>query len=583
MVAILPTTGRATWVDRVDNWRVLDTDWLQDRLVLRYATGPSTLGEGGVYYDTTEKCLMVRNSTSSAVANHACIAAAVNFRIYPGATDSGVTLGHKTAAGLGLVINSAGALTVKPSIATVNNTVFIDATGITIHTTPAITAKLTTDATGLHSSATIVAPLVIADFQALASTNAKALTATTGSFTSNVSVTGTTALTGNTTLSTADVNTLSFGARLGQHINMYTTQFGLGIQGNTLYFRTYNQFKFYVGGSHTDVATASVVTIDSNSLDLVGNFTASGTAAVNNVIYSGTRIHAGGNGGQVRLIDTSAGGYDVFMEFYGGGTGVTTTNPGNRAGYVGYPSTTELTLFQGVVSGAIRLVTQASVVGGVVQLDGGPIILQPANGGELILMGGNNGGEIQFSPGAVYMGKMQPLNSAQGATFMWGKAAIDIYNAGIEMIGTGIGEGQIKSTTSTHANLYLQHAGAVNANGKAFIQFLKGQSTATIGLISEITQLVNTAGTSIGVHFSNFESDAVSDYRMKDDLGPITGALDRVMQLQPKRFVWKGTTLCLRGSSPTKQPRSCPTSSGVRRTPSMRAARWSPRASTTSG
>lgn len=44
----------------------------------------------------------------------------------------------------------------------------------------------------------------------------------------------------------------NFGNRLGQHLNLWGTSYGLGIQGGTLYNRTGADFAWYVGGSHND-------------------------------------------------------------------------------------------------------------------------------------------------------------------------------------------------------------------------------------------------------------------------------------------------------------------------------------------
>ena len=55
---------------------------------------------------------------------------------------------------------------------------------------------------------------------------------------------------GNVSL-TADLN---FGARLDQMINLYTTQYGIGVQTNTTYLRTGGVFSFFLGGVHSDNA-----------------------------------------------------------------------------------------------------------------------------------------------------------------------------------------------------------------------------------------------------------------------------------------------------------------------------------------
>jgi len=45
---------------------------------------------------------------------------------------------------------------------------------------------------------------------------------------------------------------LSFGARLGQHINLWNRDYGIGIQPSLMYFRSGAGFAWYSGGEHVD-------------------------------------------------------------------------------------------------------------------------------------------------------------------------------------------------------------------------------------------------------------------------------------------------------------------------------------------
>jgi len=47
---------------------------------------------------------------------------------------------------------------------------------------------------------------------------------------------------------------LGFGSATRQMINLWGTQYGIGVQGSTTYFRTDNNFAFYRGGAHSDTA-----------------------------------------------------------------------------------------------------------------------------------------------------------------------------------------------------------------------------------------------------------------------------------------------------------------------------------------
>jgi len=72
---------------------------------------------------------------------------------------------------------------------------------------------------------------------------------------SKLQVEGTTALNGNVTLNTA--SSITFAQATRQMINLWSTSYGIGIQGNTVYFRTDSaggNFAWFRGGSHSDAA-----------------------------------------------------------------------------------------------------------------------------------------------------------------------------------------------------------------------------------------------------------------------------------------------------------------------------------------
>jgi hypothetical protein len=47
---------------------------------------------------------------------------------------------------------------------------------------------------------------------------------------------------------------INFGTRTTQHLNLWGTDYGIGIQSNTLYFRSYDHFAFHENGTHSDTA-----------------------------------------------------------------------------------------------------------------------------------------------------------------------------------------------------------------------------------------------------------------------------------------------------------------------------------------
>ena len=56
---------------------------------------------------------------------------------------------------------------------------------------------------------------------------------------------------GNVQIPAADT-TLSFGSDVRQMINLYSTSYGIGVQGYTQYYRSSGNFAWYIGGSHND-------------------------------------------------------------------------------------------------------------------------------------------------------------------------------------------------------------------------------------------------------------------------------------------------------------------------------------------
>jgi hypothetical protein len=86
------------------------------------------------------------------------------------------------------------------------------------------------------------------------STVANGSLSVSGSTTANggLNVTGGTTLTGNTTVTAPW--TLSFGSQTRQIVNLWGTQYGMGVQPDAMYFRSDGFFCWYKGGSHDNTA-----------------------------------------------------------------------------------------------------------------------------------------------------------------------------------------------------------------------------------------------------------------------------------------------------------------------------------------
>jgi hypothetical protein len=157
--------GKGTWQDYISNWRTRDTNWMQERLILRYQTAalrstayPSP-GAGHVTYnDETKSLEMWRAAPTNAWVR------ALMFQYLTSNKDdsAGVNLAHTGAAGKGVQLTPTSVLIDAPTTNFLNGVHVVDATGITVKV-GAKTAKLSTDATNLVSDSPIKAPSAVID------------------------------------------------------------------------------------------------------------------------------------------------------------------------------------------------------------------------------------------------------------------------------------------------------------------------------------------------------------------------------------------------------------------------------------
>jgi hypothetical protein len=97
--------------------------------------------------------------------------------------------------------------------------------------------------------------------------------------------------------------------------------------------------------------------------------------------------------------------------------------------------------------------------------------------------------------------------------------------------------GHVDQTVATNtSNLALNKISSADVSGGSYILFQTGTSGGTTASTkSSITR--NSADT--GIAISNCNTTAPSDYRLKDDLGPVVDALARVQALIPRHLAWK--------------------------------------------
>jgi len=155
--------GKGSWQDYISNWRTRDTNWMQERLILRYQTAalrttafPSP-GAGQVTYnDETKSLEMWRAAPTSAWVR------SLMFQYLTSNKDdsAGVNISHTGAAGKGIQLTPTSLLVDATTTNFLNGLHVIDATGMTIKVGTK-TAKLSTDAANLISDSPISAPSLV--------------------------------------------------------------------------------------------------------------------------------------------------------------------------------------------------------------------------------------------------------------------------------------------------------------------------------------------------------------------------------------------------------------------------------------
>lgn len=77
---------------------------------------------------------------------------------------------------------------------------------------------------------------------------------------------------------------IEFGSRVRQMVNLWGNQFGIGVQGSTLYQRSSANFAWYKGGAHNDAAFSPGGGTSLMTLDTYGNLNVAGSLVTGNGI-----------------------------------------------------------------------------------------------------------------------------------------------------------------------------------------------------------------------------------------------------------------------------------------------------------
>ena len=169
----------------------------------------------------------------------------------------------------------------------------------------------------------------------------------------------------------------------------------------------------------------------------------------------------------------------------------------------------------------------------------GLLTIDPAGDNCLRLLGTSPLIDFFDEPGAVRRGYLQGTTAgmylrgenniafAAANNVLINKAATDPNVAGVEIEGSGSGRVTITTATTTaFANIVARHTGAADAPGEVYAHWQRSTLGTTAGAI--------TQGSGNNVVYGT-----TSDYRLKNVVGPIVDAVQRLGNLAPKRITWK--------------------------------------------
>ena len=95
-------------------------------------------------------------------------------------------------------------------------------------------------------------------------------------------------------------SSLNFGKTTRQMVNLWGTEYGIGVQGSTQYFRTSSYFAWYNGGSHTDGAMdpgggTIAMTLQNSNLYVTGSLSVGSALTVNGAMTVSGEARVGGS------------------------------------------------------------------------------------------------------------------------------------------------------------------------------------------------------------------------------------------------------------------------------------------------